>query len=79
MSYGFSFEKCSHCGREMLVERQLIGVDHTISILVSCKECLRKRGCQEEFREKFPEKAKVIDEWLEKGEIKYERRGICGS
>lgn len=35
-----SLVKCSKCGREILVERGLIGVDHTIEIFVTCWECL---------------------------------------
>lgn len=32
--------KCSGCGRRILVERGLIGVSHTISITVTCWQCL---------------------------------------
>lgn len=36
--------KCEKCGREILVERGLIGIDHTFTILVSCWQCLKKES-----------------------------------
>lgn len=32
--------ECSECGRKFLIERALIGVDHTAGIIVTCLECL---------------------------------------
>lgn len=42
MIYMYTIRKCSSCGREILVERLLLGTDHTAGIIVSCKECLKK-------------------------------------
>ena len=35
--------KCPKCGREILVERGLIGIDHTVEILVTCWKCLDEK------------------------------------
>lgn len=32
--------KCEVCGRKFLVERIMVGVNHTAEILVTCLECL---------------------------------------
>lgn len=32
--------KCSNCGRKILVERGLIGVNHTIFTKATCWQCL---------------------------------------
>lgn len=34
------FESCGKCSRKMLVERHLIGVNHTAAMAVTCWECL---------------------------------------
>jgi nitrogenase molybdenum-iron protein alpha/beta subunit len=64
--YQYHFEKCGKCGREILVETILFGMDHTANIIVTCKECLKKAPLPEEFIKERPEEAKVIMEWLQK-------------
>ena len=32
--------KCSKCGRKILVERGLFGVNHTLEIFATCWDCL---------------------------------------
>jgi len=54
---------CTKCGRKIIVEVLLIGVDHTASITAVCAECLKK-GVNKEFAEKNPEAAKDIEEWI---------------
>ena len=49
--YVYSFEKCK-CGKEFLVERFLCGSDHTMSIYVTCKECVKIDN--KEFKKKRP-------------------------
>lgn len=42
--------ECSECGREILVERGLIGVNHTLEVIATCWDCLdgqaRKRAIE---------------------------------
>jgi len=64
MIYTYSFEKCQTCGKQFLVERMLIGTEHTASIIVSCKECLKKKGLNKQFAKEHSEEAKAINEWL---------------
>lgn len=63
-NYAYRFTKCEICGKEFLVERILVGTDHTIGIIVSCKECLQKKPLPKEFVKERPEKAKKIMKWL---------------
>ena len=42
--------ECGKCGRKILVERALIGVNHTMSTIATCWECL-KPETQKEARE----------------------------
>ena len=44
--------KCSKCGRRILVERGLIGVDHTIGIYATCWDCLESEG-QKKVKETY--------------------------
>jgi|GEM_PF-2574353 len=44
--------KCSKCDRRILVERGLIGVDHTIGIYVTCWDCLESEG-QKKVKERY--------------------------
>lgn len=37
-----TIKKCSVCGRKILVERELIGIDHTAGMLVTCWDCLNE-------------------------------------
>jgi len=57
--------ECPECGRKILVERFLVGTNHTIRVGVICAECLHKKGLSEEFREKNPRGAEDIERWLE--------------
>lgn len=34
------YVKCKKCGRAMLVELGLFGVDHTAAVIASCWDCL---------------------------------------
>lgn len=67
--YTYRFVKCKKCGNEFLVERVLMGIDHTMDIIVSCKACLKKKGLNEAFAKERPDAAKAIRDWLE-GEVK---------
>jgi hypothetical protein len=58
------FLECSNCGRKILVERFLIGVNHTTSIKIICQDCLRKSRIAKNFREKHPKEAREIEDWL---------------
>lgn len=68
MIYTYRVVKCQKCGKEFLVERLLIGVDHTTDIIVSCKECLQKAPLPKDFVKKYPEEAKAIMKWLGEGD-----------
>ena len=37
-------EVCPKCGRKILVERALIGTNHTTLTLVTCWDCLTEEG-----------------------------------
>lgn len=41
-----SLEKCEVCGREILVERIVNGVNHTLQVIITCWECLSKEAKQ---------------------------------
>ncbi len=60
MDYRYQFEKCGKCGREMLVEQILFGTNHTASIIVNWKDCLKKAPLPKDFMEQHPEDAKAI-------------------
>jgi len=76
LTYTYTTAKCIVCGREFVVERILIGVDHTVDLHVTCKECVLKSPFWDEFKEQHPEEAKAIEAWV-KDEINAEtlRRG----
>ena len=70
-NYVFEIVKCHYCGKEFLVERYLMGIDHTLGTLVTCKECARKAIEEQHdfivrFRKQHPEAYKVIEEWATK-------------
>jgi len=67
LPYRFSLHKCMVCGREFLVERFLIGVDHTISLNVICRECVLKSPNWDVFKKSYPKEAAAIEKWA-KGE-----------
>ena len=71
MEYTYEFVKCNYCGKEFLVERTLMGTDHTIGVIVSCKECVKKAIENQHmntvnFKKQHPEEYKVIQEWAGK-------------
>ena len=51
---------CCKCDRKILVEMTLIGVQHHISLHVTCADCL---VLGKDFREKHPKEAKQLEEW----------------
>lgn len=57
-------EKCSQCGRRILVQIVLDGSSHNMNVSVVCAECLKKIGVNGEFKKERPEEAKDIEEWL---------------
>lgn len=59
--------KCSRCGREILVEVVLFGINHNANVSAICKECLKEQGLSLKFKEESPEHAKEIQEWLDEG------------
>jgi len=42
-----------------------MGVDHTLAITASCKDCLKKKGIPAKFAKEHPEEAKAIKNWVE--------------
>lgn len=63
-NYEHHKEKCSQCGRRILVQIILDGSSHNISVSVVCADCLAKIGVGEEFRKEHPEEAQDIENWL---------------
>jgi len=49
--------KCSKCGRKILVERGLMGVNHTLEIIAACWDCLDGQA-----RERAIERYKLKEE-----------------
>jgi len=54
------FLSCRKCGRKILVEMGINGTIHHLGTSVTCADCLEIR---DEFRQKFPEIVKQIEEW----------------
>jgi hypothetical protein len=65
LGYTYNIQKCS-CGEEILVERLLLGVDHTANTMARHKKCL-KLPLNKKFIDDHPEEAEEITNWL-KGE-----------
>ena len=63
-NYEHHKEKCSQCGRRILVQIVLDGSSHNMSVSVVCADCLAKIGVVEEFKKEHPEEAKDIENWL---------------
>lgn len=70
MIYIYQIVKCQKCGKEFLVERLLIGINHTVDTIVTCKECLKKSPLPKDFIRAYPEEAKAIIKWLKKERLK---------
>jgi len=68
LRYTWKIVKCNVCGREFLVERVLFGFDHTMDTLVTCKECLKKKGIPAKFKKEHPKEAEKIERWLKGSE-----------
>jgi len=73
MTYVFDYVKCKHCKKEFLVERQLIGTDHTVGLLVTCKECARRAieersPYTEAFKKQHPVEYEEIKKWATSAE-----------
>ena len=54
------FVECSKCKRKIMVCMGLIGTVHHMGTSATCAECTE---ITDEFRSKFPDIAKQIDEW----------------
>ena len=65
MEYCYKTAACPKCGRKILVEMGLIGVQHHSLIMVTCAECLQV-PLAEAFRERRPEAVAEIEKWLQK-------------
>jgi len=85
MTHVFECKKCNYCGKEFLVERILIGADHTTGLLVTCKSCA-KRAIEDEhmyvkrFKRKYPQRYETIKKWAmdtEEQEITEEKQFFC--
>ena len=50
---------CHKCGRKILVERALIGVNHTLDVIATCWECLDEET-QEKAKDTYKLKAEEI-------------------
>ncbi|HTU19642.1 MAG TPA: hypothetical protein VMG10_16395 [Gemmataceae bacterium] len=53
---------CNKCGRTILVEMALIGVQHHVGLTATCGECLM---IPQQFRKEHPQIAAKIDRWLQ--------------
>lgn len=54
-------EKCTECGKKVIVSIANNGVSHVISISVQCSECL---VITDEYKKIKPDLAKEIEEWI---------------
>jgi hypothetical protein len=63
MDYCYHKLQCQKCGRKILVEMALIGVPHHTGVAATCAKCIQL-PLDEEFRQKHPDKAKDIEEWI---------------
>jgi hypothetical protein len=54
------FLSCRHCKRKILVEMGINGTIHHMGTSAVCADCLVIR---EEFRQKFPDVTRQIEEW----------------
>ena len=62
MDYCYEKTKCKKCGRKILVEMGLFGVAHHTMVTATCGACLSE--IDEAFRQKHPEAAKDIENWI---------------
>lgn len=60
----YYFEKCCECNKDILISIALIGVNHNASIKFVCKDCLKKKGLDKEFKKQSPKDAEMIEKWL---------------
>jgi hypothetical protein len=55
--------ECPECKRKILVSVGLIGINHTISIVATCADCLKIKPS---FAIEYPEIVEKIEEWRSK-------------
>lgn len=58
--YTYVFVQCIVCGRKILVERMLFGLDHTIETNACCQDYVLKSPTWEQFEKERPAQAKAI-------------------
>ena len=56
--------KCEKCGRKILVEIVLMGVNHNMAVIATCAKCLKKKGPMKGFKEQRPSEYEDIMEWI---------------
>ena len=61
----FHYEmRCNKCGKKVLIEGFRAGTDHTISLGVTCSDCLEDYKVTGAFRKEHPVDARNIEEWI---------------
>ena len=58
------FLKCSKCGKKIIVNITLCGVNHNIAVHATCASCIK---INTEFKEKHPDIVKQIEEFCGDG------------
>jgi hypothetical protein len=56
--------QCRKCQRKIVVDCVLNGTNHNLGVYAICAECVKLEG---DFKEKFPEQAKAIEEFCGRG------------
>lgn len=64
MSYINYKRSCSTCGRKLLIEINLNGSNHNLSVNATCGECIKPEELNL-FEETWPREAKAIREWIQ--------------
>ena len=65
MNYNYEFISCNVCGKQFLVERIMIGVNHTANMIITCKECISLTE-KSVFEKEQPKAYKEIKKWKKK-------------
>ena len=65
MNIKHNLEKCSECGRPMMIIQGSYGTHHSDIIDVVCGGCFKKLGINESFEYHNPSEALRIQEWLD--------------
>ena len=63
IKYAYDIAECEICHKEFIVERVLIGVDHTPNLIITHKECM-KLPLPKDFIDEHPTEAKEIARWI---------------